>query len=67
MPPKLLAIHRRPVLLRRGSSDVDEPRAGADVDFPAGLLEPPAQVHLLVEHEEGRIEDAHLVESLAAE
>jgi glycosyltransferase involved in cell wall biosynthesis len=67
VPPQLLAVHPRPLPPSRGAADVHEPRAGTDADSPPGLLQPPAQVDLLGEHEERPVEAADLLERLAPE
>jgi polysaccharide biosynthesis protein PslH len=64
VPSQLLAVHPRPVLSRRGAADVHEPCAGTDAHPPPALLQPPAEVDLLEEHEERRVESANLLERL---
>lgn len=67
VPPQLLAIHPPPLPPSRGTADVHEPRAGTDADSPPGLLQAPAQVDLLGEHEERPVEAADLLDCLTPE
>ena len=64
MAAQLVGVDRAPVTSRRGASDVTT-ASGAALQAPAGGLEPPAEIDLLVEEEEARVEAADLVERAA--
>ena len=62
----MLPVHVSPDRLGGSAADVDELRLGRELDGPAGDTEAATEIHLVVEHEERRVETADLVERLAA-
>ena len=66
MPPHLFPVIHRPVTLGCRATDVNEHRFRAQLHAPPRPLHAAAEVHLVAEHEEGRVEGADLVDRLAS-